>query len=195
MISRLTKLVLCDEPLLESKKTKSDFLFAEEELKIENAHEIANKASLSGKKSVFIAANFFNEYSQNALLKTLEEPPDDTNFTIFAKGKNYLLKTILSRVAIEDRREVVTLKNFPMDINSLNFETILEFISTLKDTSRAEVLELVYSLLAAIKNLDLKEKDLEKFEVAIRALKSHHRPELALLPLLLLVMRYGQKNR
>jgi len=54
-----------------------------------------------GKRKVYlIAADYLNEQGQNALLKSLEEPPDYCFFLLTVIGPERLLPTILSRVSL-----------------------------------------------------------------------------------------------
>ncbi len=57
------------------------------------------KPALSQRKLVLIAdADTMNPYAQNALLKTLEEPPQDTYLLLTAGNQDRLLPTVRSRV-------------------------------------------------------------------------------------------------
>ena len=84
-------------------------IFCAEELSIEISREIIDESYIAadGEKIILIAANAFNIYAQNALLKILEEPPKQVYFILFAKMKSQLLPTIRSRMPIfrsEERR-------------------------------------------------------------------------------------------
>lgn len=70
-----------------------------ENLKIAEARDIIRKISISSSgKRIFIFESEVNLEAQNALLKTLEELPDDV-FMVFCDAKN-LLPTIFSRCSI-----------------------------------------------------------------------------------------------
>lgn len=70
-----------------------------------------------GQRKVYlIAADYLNEQGQNALLKSLEEPPDYVSFILTANGPERLLPTILSRVTI------LALRRYPL-------EDVLEILS------------------------------------------------------------------
>lgn len=70
-------------------------------LGIDDVRNFQKKAYLkplkSLKKIVFLTANDLTLESQNALLKILEEPPDNTIIILHVPDKNLLLPTILSR--------------------------------------------------------------------------------------------------
>ncbi len=72
---------------------------------IDVAREIAHEAQyrpFEGKLRVFVIdeAEKLNEPAANALLKTLEEPPDTTRLVLISASPNRLLPTILSRCQI-----------------------------------------------------------------------------------------------
>ncbi|MBI3313503.1 MAG: hypothetical protein HYZ83_04660 [Candidatus Omnitrophica bacterium] len=71
-------------------------------IKIEEIRSMKNKASLKpyeGKWKVFIfpEADRLTAEAQNALLKTLEEPPTHSIFILLVENKNHLFETIQSR--------------------------------------------------------------------------------------------------
>jgi len=71
------------------------------EIKLSSVREIKKELSFSsqgGKRVVIIShAEDMNTQSQNALLKTLEEPPTNTVFILTSSARNMLKATILSR--------------------------------------------------------------------------------------------------
>ena len=64
---------------------------------IRNAISFTNKTS-EGKKFVLLSSFFWNDESQNALLKVLEETKENTTFFLFGLSLKYFLPTVLSRV-------------------------------------------------------------------------------------------------
>lgn len=60
--------------------------------------DVAMKPQMSGRKVYLIMADDLNEQGQNALLKTLEEPPAYAVFLLVATGRERLLPTVRSRV-------------------------------------------------------------------------------------------------
>lgn len=68
-----------------------------------NASQIVEEADFSpfeSDKKIFVILNAgeMNEASQNKILKTIEEPPENTYFLLAATSKSKILPTILSRV-------------------------------------------------------------------------------------------------
>jgi len=78
---------------------KDDFL-------IDDAKEVICEAYIAEDKTKFIilAAKLFNEASQNALLKLLEEPPHNIEFIIVTESKSALLPTVRSRLPLLTRK-------------------------------------------------------------------------------------------
>lgn len=73
------------------------------QIKVDQIRELQREGALKaveGLKQVFIidSADKMNEQAANALLKSLEEPLQDTLFLLIAENKNRILPTILSRV-------------------------------------------------------------------------------------------------
>ncbi len=94
----------------------------------------------SAPRRVFIVeeAHRMNEQAQNALLKVLEEPPQNVIFILLTPSKTVLLDTIISRCVLLS----ITASN---DDNS-HFETANRFIDLLFTGSEYEMLKLVTPL-------------------------------------------------
>ncbi len=71
-------------------------------LKVEDARRLTEKANLrptkGSEKALVIAANRFFHEAQNALLKTLEEPPEGTTIIVVIPSEGDLLPTTKSRL-------------------------------------------------------------------------------------------------
>ena len=84
--------------------------------------EIKVKPYQEGRRICFIdEAHLMNQQSQNALLKTLEEPPSHTLFFLLAGNTSSLLPTIISRCQLLridnlSREDIVTLLNKRLSI-------------------------------------------------------------------------------
>lgn len=128
----------CTENLVKlCSKLESDFLY--DSIPINNIRNVSSWARLKvqeGKKTIIIEnADKMLENVRNALLKILEEPPEDTVFILTTSKKSAVMPTILSRVRIynfserslESQKQVITRvfhnKNFNGTINDflLNF--------------------------------------------------------------------------
>lgn len=109
-----------------------DFIYLrpeKDEIKIDQVRGVRDflnlKPALSQKKVVLIApAESMNPYSQNALLKTLEEPPQDTHFILVANNLDNILSTVRSRCYLVEFRELS--KEDIKNITGIRDEEILE---------------------------------------------------------------------
>ncbi|MBN1114360.1 MAG: DNA polymerase III subunit [Oligoflexia bacterium] len=95
----------CGECVRIEKNTHPNVIIIEPEnkdIKIEKIREVIGGlvfAAAEGRKRIVIIddAHRLNQYSANALLKTLEEPPADTVFFLLSSNLNRMLPTIISR--------------------------------------------------------------------------------------------------
>lgn len=102
------------EESIETEGNPDVYVRAYKHFGIDEARELRERASLRalGKRRVFvIAAPDLNREAQNALLKTLEEPPGNALFFFILPSPESLLPTLRSRVQmlnVERGREVQT---------------------------------------------------------------------------------------
>jgi len=79
------------------------FLWRGDLFGIEEARDLSEKAvrsSFTGRKVFFIAPGRITHEAQNALLKTFEEPVQETNFFLVARDEASVLPTLLSRMRV-----------------------------------------------------------------------------------------------
>ncbi|WP_120861064.1 DNA polymerase III subunit delta' [Helicobacter pylori] len=160
------------------------------DFKIEHAKEVLSKANLkhSELNAFLIAAPSYGVEAQNALLKILEEPPNNVCFIMFAKSPNHVLATIKSRLIKEDKRQKIPLK--PLDLSRLDLKDIYAFLKNLDKEnfdSRENQRERIESLLESVNRhkIPLNEQELQAFDLAIKANSSYYKLSYNLLPLLL----------
>ncbi len=85
------------------------------------------KPNLSSSKIFIIdPADSMNEQAQNALLKVLEEPPENVYFILIAENKAYFLDTIISRCVV-------------LTLNSPTTEECVDYISSVTDFEAEEI--------------------------------------------------------
>lgn len=91
---------LCDKICDYCDKLESTFLYKSLPInQIRNASSWAHLKSVAGKKVIIIEnAEQMREAPRNALLKILEEPPEDTVFVLTTAHRGAIMQTILSRV-------------------------------------------------------------------------------------------------
>ena len=126
-----------------------------DELKIEDVAFIKQKAYIADrdKKVIIIAAEKFNIYAQNALLKLIEEPPKNVEFIIVTKSKYSLLDTILSRVILEKK---IYEENSEFELKTITNDYILEILTS--DLEKNDIKNILNEIL---KTKDLNEEQLK----------------------------------
>ena len=102
---------------------KDDFLIEDARAAIREAYIAEAKI-----KTIILAGKTFNEASQNALLKVLEEPPRNIEFIIIAESKSSLLPTVRSRlplISVGKKKEVVELD---LSLKRLELSSLFDFV-------------------------------------------------------------------
>ena len=109
---------LCEDISKLATKLEDDFLYDSIPVnQIRNMEAWAHIKSEEGRKTVIIEnADRMQTSVRNALLKILEEPPEDVVFILLTSKRNAIMQTILSRVRTynfaernqEEQREVIT---------------------------------------------------------------------------------------
>ena len=99
-------------------KLENEFLYDSIPInQIRNLEEWAYKKSEEGKKTIILEnSERMSQNVRNALLKILEEPPEDCVFILLTSNRNAIMQTILSRVrtysfverTIEQQQDVIT---------------------------------------------------------------------------------------
>ncbi len=177
----------------ETKSSKDASLEIISELKISMVSDIIAQAYIASQsqKTIIIAANSFRNEAQNALLKILDEPPQNIKFIIITKNKNALLPTIRSRMMLTDKRHKATIPDFALDLGRLDLGQIYYYIKSLSNIkdSKLEGKIIIESLLFSVAKhkLKLTKEELEMFDKAFLELENYRRIQLVLLPLLLMI--------
>lgn len=101
---------------------------------IRNLEEWAYKKSEDGKKTVILEnSERMSQNVRNALLKILEEPPEDCVFLLLTSNKNAIMQTILSRVrtysfverSIEQQQDVIS-RVFHSNVQNISINNYLQ---------------------------------------------------------------------
>lgn len=198
--SKIGHILLVNDPIneanlyYEQQNPQNCRLFCAEELNIEISRTIIDESYIASEKIkiILIAANSFNLYAQNALLKVLEEPPSGVVFILYARMKSLLLPTIRSRLPILNHIAKQKLPHFALDIHTLNLENIYLFLKEKQKEINSTTLKVeIQSLyLDALKSgLYLNTQEIKIFEQALIWEKQHEKPQNTLLVLLLLILR------
>lgn len=167
-------------------------IYLESDFKINDARAVINESYISSntQKCIVIAGDNFNIEAQNALLKVLEEPPNNIKFILVAKSKNAILPTILSRMIISNKKNKVIRKDFGLDLNTLNLHSITEFVKNLNYVSKEESRQMIEDLLFSLNksNIKLNQNELNYFSEAISQIERGGMAKYILLTLLLMIL-------
>lgn len=167
-------------------------IYLESDFKINDARAVINESYISSntQKCIVIAGDNFNIEAQNALLKVLEEPPNNIKFILVAKSKNAILPTILSRMIISNKKNKVIRKDFGLDLNTLNLRSITEFVKNLNYVSKEESRQMIEDLLFSLNksNIKLNQNELNYFSEAISQVERGGMARYILLTLLLMIL-------
>ena len=162
-----------------------------DEFKVEDAKEAVKEAYLasSQEKYIVLAAKKYNIYSQNALLKILEEPPKNIVFIILTRSKSSLLPTIRSRLSIVVKKEHSN-SSFYIDVRDIDLRFIYEFLQENKRIEKDEAKNIIKSLLNSVyeRNLKLKEDELDFFSKAVMLIELNSNIPNILTTLFLIIL-------
>lgn len=180
------------------------FPINEEEFKkgsfqIKHAREAIDESYISSNdlKVIILAADSFNIESQNALLKSLEEPPNNIKFILVTRHKSSILPTILSRMLLVNKKIKIPIRELDLDLKKLNLSHISAFLNNLNfGTSKEELREKVASLLFSVKQAKIKlnKNELDCFSKAIVEINVGEQAKYVFLKLLLMLLEHNKRN-
>lgn len=167
--------------------------FYKEDFLIEDARAAIREAYIAEAKikTIILAGKTFNEVSQNALLKVLEEPPRNIEFIIIAESKSSLLPTVRSRlplISVGKKKEGIELE---LSLKKLDLSSLFDFIKEHERTPKHEAKELIEALYnkAVQEEIMLNTSQLESFETAYRLINLNARLNSILCMLLMKFIR------
>ena len=168
-------------------------LFCRNELNMEMVRKIIDESYIANdeEKTILIAAESFNIPSQNALLKILEEPPNDVVFILLAKQKSLFLPTIRSRLPIINALTKEKLSPFVLDVKTLNLKKVYEFLKERQKEFKDPKLksEIQSLFLDCVENgMTFNTKEMKMFEEAIIWEGQYARGHYIFLPLLMMIL-------
>lgn len=142
-------------------------VYSGESFGIDDAREVRRRAYLSiGAKTFFIiSAGQITHEAQNALLKIVEEPPQETHFFIFTPSADALLPTLRSRLRL--------VRCVPRPLSEKRKKEIIEFLTW----RPAERLRAITRYISDKTWLAALLADTEQFFVDARRNKEHQIPD------------------
>jgi DNA polymerase-3 subunit delta' len=167
--------------ILESEITKNNqnsvkiIWFNFESILVENVREIFEKTSfLDSKKRFFIIQSLkFPVVSQNALLKLLEEPPENSFFILVVPSKAILLPTIRSRLPLRFIKNEIKISpeivNLSYDLRNKNLNILKDFISKIEKLKQEDAKIVLEKLLKEnINRVEFSPENYKMFEEAMQ---------------------------
>ncbi len=144
---------------------KADEIIRKDEIKVEDVTYIKEKSYITArnKRLIVIAAEKFNIYAQNALLKLIEEPPENVEFLIVTNSKYTLIDTILSRVFLEKKYFE---KERDFNLERITNEYILDILNS--DLDKMQIKEILYSI---VKEKELNEEQMKIITEAVKMIE------------------------
>jgi DNA polymerase-3 subunit delta' len=164
--------------------------FVRDDFLIDDAKAVIAEAyiSESSMKYVVLAAKQFNVYSQNALLKLLEEPPANIALVIIAPSKSVLLPTVRSRLPIVNEVSGERVTGIDLTLGSLDLGALYDFVTSVGRTDRHEAKALIERLFyqaSIVEQLSMTQEQLDAFDRAFRLLEVNARIQNVLLTVLM----------
>ena len=167
--------------------------YKEDEFKVDDSRNVIREAYIAEEKTKYIilAAKVFNETSQNALLKLLEEPPRNIEFIVITESKSALLPTVRSRMPLitnKSKKEPISLD---ISLKKLDLNVLFDFVKAHERTPKHESKELIESLYnkAIEEKIMLNTAQLDSFEMAYKLLGLNARMNSVLCMLLMKFIR------
>ena len=189
-------IIICDNVEERSSQLQQELqghrvvLFVREDFKVEDAKSVMAEAYIAEEhiKYLVLAAKTFNDISQNAMLKLLEEPPRNIELIIITESKSTLLPTVRSRLKILQEQSSITHKELDINLATLNLSTLFDFVKAHDRVAKHEAKSLIESLYyraTVIDKIALSEKQITIFERSFRLINSNARLQTILVTLLM----------
>lgn len=182
--------------------TAPHLLIEQEEFQVDDAQALIAQAHVASDVPRYLigVARGYNHYSQNALLKLLEEPPRNIYTVLIAPRKSIFLPTIRSRLPIELIAYDRPLPDAPIDFDRLDLATIYHFLrqNPWLDRARArDLLECAFEYYRHLKGVPepLNGRVLSAFERSFRLLSLNSLSATVLPPLLLRLLEAKEAAR
>jgi len=164
--------------------------FVRDDFLIDDAKSVIAEAYVSERETKYIvlAAKQFNVYSQNALLKLLEEPPTNIVFVIIVPSKSVLLPTVRSRLPVHNELRAPTAAGIDLRLGTLDLAALYAFVTSLGRMDRHEakvLIERLFYQAGVVEKLPLNRAQLEAFDRAFRLIELNARLQNVVLGLLM----------
>lgn len=168
--------------------------FLREDFLIEDVKSVIAEAYISEEqtKYLILGAKSFNAVSQNALLKVLEEPPDNIVFILMAPSKSIFLPTIRSRLPLVQQLGRHTAVSVDITLRNLDLDGLFTFVKEHERSKKHDAKALVEGIFyqaVVLERLVLTASQLGAFEKAYRLIELNGRIQSILSMLLMTFLR------
>lgn len=142
-------------------------------------------------KYIILCGETFRKESQNALLKLLEEPPNNIVFIILTNSKSSLLPTILSRMPHKYLKKRENKSFVEFDFLKMDLKELYQFLKDNQKIGKIEAKVIIESALFSINSqkIKLNKKELDAFSNALKLLELNSRPIHVLTTLFLTIIQ------
>jgi len=180
--------------LKESLQSDNIVLFDEEDFKITHARSLIEQAYLATptQKFIIIKAKRYNEASQNAILKILEEPLEKVSIYLIGLSKSIFLPTIRSRLGVETKNYYTKTQDLDFFFDKLNLKKMYNFlINNNRFMDKNLAISYIDTALIWYKKSSLKldEELLEFFGHCKRLIHLNSNPQSVILTLMLMLLK------
>jgi len=181
--------------LLGTINTANYKVYERDDFLIEDAHDLISHAYIASEttKYLIVKATGFNQVSQNALLKLLEEPPTNVIVIFIAPSKAIFLPTIRSRIPVSMRMQAKEVVEVGFDFASLSLKTVFDYLKENKFLGKKETKAFIEAAFNYYKSLPVTEggklaKELEEFDRSFRLVELNSPTNNILSSILLLLL-------
>lgn len=174
--------------------------FIREDFKIEDAKEVISEAykSESQTKTLILGAKSFTIPAQNALLKILEEPPNNIVFLLLAPNKSTFLPTVRSRLSLNQESTQRHHEPISLSLRTLDLSSLFTWVKEHEKFKKHEAKELVEHLFyhaVHVEGLSLNIAQVEGFDKAFRLIELNARVQSVLVMILMNFLKEVKRAR
>jgi len=150
------------------------------EFQITQANQAIKEAYISSNetKYLFLCGATFRVEAQNALLKILEEPPNNIVFLILVSSKDSLLPTIYSRLSYKNLKKSIIKDDIELNIKKMDLKDVYSFIKDKQRATKTETIDIIERILLKVNkdNIKLNQQELNIFFKSIKLLELNSKP-------------------
>jgi DNA polymerase III subunit delta' len=174
--------------------------FIRDDFKIEDAKEVISEAykSEENTKTLILGAKSFTVPAQNALLKILEEPPNNIVFILLAPNKSTFLPTVRSRLSLKQEHTERFYDSLSITLRYLDLSGLFSFVKENDRLKKHEAKALIEQLMHQaihVEKLPLTTAQLESFEKALRLIELNSRFQSVLVMVLMNFLKEVKRGR